>query len=184
MLRCAFQPSDIAHEPLVFRKLVSVLPRLVFPPGGKVPACHGDVRPVDGKDVIHAAVEERAVVAYEDETLLCPEVIPQKRAAFRVEVVRGLVDEQKVVFPEKQRRKERPCALSGAQGHKRAVEDSCVHAHAPKFPQKHPFRGALGHFREHIERVAALIRHGEREIGEAHGGADGALVFIFAEQQV
>ena len=134
--------------------------------------------------MIHTAVKERTVVAHEDEAFFCAEVIPKKRAAFHIKVVRGFVNEQEIVFPQEQCCKKCPRALPGAQGFKRAVEELHIHAHAPKLPQELPFRRAFGRLRKHVNRVAGRTRHGKWEIGEAHGSADGTFIFIFAEKQV
>ncbi|MPN50867.1 hypothetical protein SDC9_198507 [bioreactor metagenome] len=64
------QVVHLAREALVFGELEIILPAAVFLPAGEVALLHLDARAVDRENMIHAAVEKRAVVGHENESLL------------------------------------------------------------------------------------------------------------------
>ena len=50
--------------------------------------------------MIHTTIQKCPVMAYKDESFFGKQVLPQHGSAFHVEVVGGLIDEEKIVIPK------------------------------------------------------------------------------------
>ena len=78
----------------------------VLLPGGVISRLDLDVRPVQGQDVVHAAVQEAAVVGHQDKAPLPLEVGRNQLPPLGVQVVGGLVNKGEAPLPEEQGRQE------------------------------------------------------------------------------
>ena len=103
--RGGFKAAYLLLESVIFRQLVSVPPLLILKPRGKVALGHFYIRAVYRENVVNAAVEKRPVVRDEDEAALAPQIPRDALASRLVEMVRRLVDQQKVVLVSEHRRK-------------------------------------------------------------------------------
>ena len=68
------EPPHVLPEALVFGLFELLRPVEVLLPGAVVSRLNLNVRPVQGQDVVHAAVQETAVMGHQDKAPLPPEV--------------------------------------------------------------------------------------------------------------
>ena len=109
---CLLQPPDLLFQLGVLGQLVGVPALLVLVPGGEIAPLELDAAGVDGEDVVHAAVQKRAVVGYQQKAPFAPEIAADQLPACPVQMVGGLVDQQEVVLVREHRRKLELCPLA------------------------------------------------------------------------
>ena len=177
------QPGDLLLQSGVLRQLRFVLPPPVFQPGGAAALPDLDGGPVDGQDVVHAAVQKGLVVGDQDEALLAVQIAAQQLPPPAVQVVGGLVDEQEAVLPQKEGGQEELGPLPVGEGGVGPPEDPLIQLQLGQLPQQPPAgqpRTAAG---GDLLSALAPVLHREGEVVEGHRGADGAPVFVLAHQQ-
>lgn len=99
-------------------------------------------------------------------------------------MVGRLVDEKEIVFLEEQRREQRFGALPVAQGRKRAIQRSLVHAKQVDLADELPGRVARTDLIEYFHGVPPRVGYVEREVIEVYGSGNAPLIFVFAHEQV
>ena len=144
------QAVDLAAQALVLGPLVGLLPLPVLPPAGKVARLQLGAGAAEGQDVVHAPVEEGAVVRDQQEAPLPREIGGHLRAGSRVQVVGRLVDEQEGVRREEHGRQQRAGLLAARERGKRPVERRLRQADAPGLARDLPVGG----------RGRGLLQHG------------------------
>ena len=136
--------------------------------------------------MIHAGVQQIPVVGYQNKALLSRQIPLHRFSGFLVQMVRGLVDQKKIILPGKQHRQQHLRALSRAQRPEGPVQDFRA------FPQKLQLA-------DHAPQLAAALqllrelrggpfflffRDRIRKIIENRKSADASLIGIFSEEQV
>ena len=98
---------DIPPERFIPPALIFVL--LIQPglPCVVIPLHHPHVSAIEAEHMVNAAVQKRAVVADEDETVLAPEIIRHQCTSLHIQVIRRLVNQRIGVLSGKQRRQQR-----------------------------------------------------------------------------
>ena len=148
----SFSRPILLFEPLILRQLKGVLPPLVLVPRGKIPLLHLDTAAVDGQDVIHAAVQKGAVVGHQQEALFAAEIAAHQRPPHLIQMVGGLVDEKKAVFPGKEHGQQELGLLAAGQRGKGTVQCVLRHLQRRQLPQEPP--------RSHVGADALQQLHG------------------------
>lgn len=96
--RCALggllQAADLLLQTPALSQLEGLLPLEIHQPGGKITALNIDICPVQGQNMVDAAVQKAAVVGDQKKSPLPLQVGGHQGPARRVQVVGGLVDEQ------------------------------------------------------------------------------------------
>ena len=132
--RSLCQPGGLFFQLGLLRPLKLVLPVAVLLPGAEIPRLYLDVRPVEREDMVHAAVEQGAVVGDQDKPLFPVQIPAHGVARLLVQMVGRLVDEQEPVLVEEQGRQQHLGLLAVAQGTKRAVQHLRIHPQQGQFP--------------------------------------------------
>lgn len=109
------QPCNISAKLLVLLPFQGVPLLLARPPEGVASLLHLNIRPVDAQRMIGHGVKQHAVVGDQQKALLSAEVLRKDPPALHIQMVGGLVDEQKVVLAQQQRPDEQLGALPVAQ---------------------------------------------------------------------
>ena len=178
------EAADVAFEPFVFGKLIGVLPLPVLPPAGEGPALHLDVRAVEREDVVHAAVEESAVVTDEDEALFPVQITADLRAPLDVEVVGRLVDEQEAVLSCEKQCQQQLGLLALRERPEAPLQQLPAQSQRGHLPLEPPARHLGAELLGRIagERVRPRLRKGK--VIEGQRGLDRSLVGILPHQQL
>ena len=134
--------------------------------------------------MVHAAVEEAAVVRDQDKPFFLFQVGGQLVPRFGVKVVRRLVDEQKMPLPQKQRGQQHLGLLAMGKRAERPPQRPLVDAQQREFAQKLPGLGLGAQFRQQLLRAAGGVPHRVREIVERYRRCDRAAVGVTAQQQL
>ena len=129
------KPADILLQPLIFLHLKLILTVLVLLPAGKIPPLHLNVAAVNREDVIDTAVEEGTVMGNQDKAPLAFEILRNHLPGMLIQMVGGLIDEEKVVLSQEKGCQQDFGPFPLAQGGKRAVEDLAVHLQQGKLPE-------------------------------------------------
>ena len=178
-----FQTPDVPAQPFILG-LFQGLPLLeVGKPGGKVPALDLDAGPVEGEDVVDAAVQETPVVGDEDEALLFLQVGRHHGPRPGVEVVGGLVDEQKVPLVQKQAGQQDFGLLPVGEAAEGPLQHVGPDREQGELPFQLPAVRAGADAAQHLPGGAVRVGDGVGEIVERDRGADGAAVFVLPPQQ-
>ena len=176
--RRLLQPSDLLFEPLILRQLKGVLPPLVLVPRGKISLLHLDAAAVDGQDVIHTAVQKGTVVGHQQEALFAAEIAAHQRPPHLIQMVGGLVDEKKAVFPGKEHGQQELGLLAAGQRGKGTVQCVLRYLQRRQLPQEPP-RGHVGtDALQQLHGTQRRILHGVGEVVEAHAGVYRTLIGI------
>ena len=123
-------------------------------------------------------------MGHQDEALLFLQVGRHHGARFGVQVVGGLVDEQKVPLVQKQGGQQDLGLLPVGEACERAVQHVGPHPQQGELPFQLPAGRAGADAFQHRPGGPVLVGNGVGEVVEGGGGADGAAVFIFAQQQL
>ena len=176
--RRLLQPPDLLFEPLILRQLKGVLPPLVLVPRGKIPLLHLDAAAVDGQDVIYAAVQKGAVVGHQQEALFAAEIAAHQRPPQLIQMVGGLVDEEKAVFPGKEHGQQELGLLAAGQRGKGTVQCVLRHLQRRQLPQEPPRSHVGADALQQLHGTQRWVLHGVGKIVEAHAGVYCALIGI------
>ena len=177
------EAADIAAQALVLVALVLLAQRHRALEGGEIALLHADAGAVEGQDMIHAAVEKRAVVADEQKAVLRGQIIADLLAPQKVQVIGRFVDEQVVLVAAEQRRQLELRLLAPAERVKRAAQRVLRHRQEPQLAPQPPLGRAARERERHAQRGQRLVGNGEGEIGEAGGRVHRAVVGQLAHQQ-
>ena len=77
-------------------------------------------------------------MGYQYKSLLPVQVRTQQLSGLHIQVIRRLINEQKIIFPGKKHCQHDLCALSVAQRLIRTVENICLHMQKFQFPADSP----------------------------------------------
>ena len=146
---------------------LKVLPALeVFQPGGEAAALHLDVGAVYGQYVVHAAVQEAAVVGDQDEAFFLLEVGGDKLPAPAVQMVGGLVDKQEVSGIKEQSGQQGLGPLPAGETGKGPLQDLILHLQQGELPLKFPVLPLGTHLGEQLPGGPACVLQGIGEVVE------------------
>ena len=183
LFRRLLQAPDLAFQPVVLRLFKGVPPLPVLPPGGEAAALDLHAGPVQGQDVVHAAVQEIPVVGHQQKAPLFPEVRRRGPPSGGVQMVGGLVDEEIPLLPAEQRRQQALGLLPAGERVEGPVQRPGVHPQQARLPQKLPLLRRRADGAEDVQRHPGRVRHliGEVRAGQRMG--DAAAMGILPHQQ-
>ena len=180
---CLLQPPDLLFQLGVLGQLVGVPALLVLVPGGEIAPLELDAAGVDGEDVVHAAVQKRAVVGHQQKAPFAPEIAADQLPACPVQMVGGLVDQQEAVVPGKEHGQQNSGPLPAGERGKRAVQCLLRDLQRRKLPQKAPLGHLRADGRQQLQGALLRVRHRVGKVVEAHAGADGSPVGVHSLQK-
>ena len=134
--------------------------------------------------MVYAAVQECSVVGHQDEPLFRAQIPAHQLPPPDVQVVRGFINQQKVVLLGKQHRKLELCLLPIAQGVIGAVEYPVIQMQIRHFPLNFPIFIVRVHGFHRVNGKNAFVLHGIREVGKGNRGGNAALIVIFSQKQI
>ena len=179
-----FQGLDGAFQLGVLGKLKILLSLEIGKPGGKIPALHLDVCPVDGEDVVNAAVQKLPVVGDQNEALLPFQVGRNQRPGLGIQMVGWLVNQQEVPRIQEQRRQQHLGLLPVGEGVKGPVQNILADMEPGQLPQQLPGLGLGADIQQNVPGVPLRAGDRVREIVKLNTGADASLVVVFPQQKV
>ena len=121
------QAADVFFQPLVLRQFKFLLAAEILHPGGKIPALDVDGRPVERQDVVHTSVQEPAVVGHQDKSFLFLQIPGDLLPCGGVQVVGGLVDQEKMPLVQEKGRQECLGLFPVGKSLKGSPQYLCIH---------------------------------------------------------
>lgn len=85
---------------------------LIGVPGTEIAVLHFDVGFIDGQDMVNTVVQKLTVVRNQNKAFFAVQIAADNLTACLIQMVGGLIDEQKIIFPQKQRRQQHLGLLS------------------------------------------------------------------------
>jgi len=164
LARRRFQALDVLFQLFVFRLLEGVLPPFLLLPYGKISGQDLNVAFVQRKRMVRASIQQRSVMRYQQKAGFLPQVFAQRPAAMGVQVVRRLVDEQKLAFVQKQRRQHTLHPFAARKRFEGPVERFAAEFQQVQLPQQLPLPRFGAPLHENIQSDAFLPFHRNRKI--------------------
>ena len=178
------QPGDLPLQLLILRLLESILSGLVLPPCGEIAPADLNVRPVDGENVIHAAVQERAVMGHQNEAPLAIQVPAHQLTALNIQVVRRLVDQQEVVLLGKQHRKLQFCLFAVAERSIGTVQNLILQPQLVHLTSYTPVFVVGVHGLHSLDGELSGVCHMVGKVGKGHRSGNAAPVLVLPQKQI
>ena len=133
--------------------------------------------------MVHTPIQKCPVMGNQDKSFLFHQIITDQLPPLCIQVVGGLVNEQKAVFPQKQGRQQYLGPLPITQGGEGAVQHILRQLQKGEFPQQSPGLQHGIHPLQHIYRQILRILHRIGEILKFHTGVNTPLIGKFPHQQ-
>ena len=157
---------------------------VLFPlPGGIVAPAERHLFPAQRQHVVHAPVQKIPVVADQQKAVLLLQIPAHTGAAFRVQMICGLIDEAISLFLHKQRGQHALDLLPAGQCGKRAGQRLPAQTQAVRLAGTAPFRRIRCKGAQQLPRGQGRVRHRKREQHAGRTPAHGSAVRQPAGQQ-
>ena len=138
---------------------------------------------VDGQDVVHTLVQERPVMGHQQKSPLPGQIAPQLPPPLQVQVVGGLVDQQKGILLQKHGRQQHLRPLPVGEDGEGLFQGLLRQVQQPQLPLDLPVLRLRRDLPHHLQPCPGQVRHLVGEVLERHGGGDGAAVGVLPLQQ-
>ena len=179
-----FQTGYIFSELRVPGKFRLLPPQKAGVPGREITLLHFNIRPVNRKDMINAAVQKTPVMGHQDKSFLPLQILRHDFSGLRVQMIGRLIDQQEMAAVQKQSREKYLGLLPVGKCAKRPPEHIRVHFQPGQLPHQLPFLCRRADFRKHFLRQPAGVLHRIGKIVELDRHLYRSAVFIFSLQEI